>query len=152
MGIINPTLPSVNSPRGDEEVDARNALATVLGEFNGNVDQNNLKDGAVTKAKLATDALNAFLKLVVAADIKVAFGNYSTGGWGGTSVQTGAIPHGMATTPTVALVAPSAGDVGTLDMSVQVVSIGAANINYQAVSHSGNLSFPGVRIYWVAIG
>jgi hypothetical protein len=82
MGIINPTLPSVNSPRGDEEVDARNALATVLGEFNGNVDQNNLKDGAVTKAKLATDALNAFLKLVVAADIKVAFGNYVDWGLG----------------------------------------------------------------------
>lgn len=152
MGIINPTLPSVNSPRGDEEIDARNALATVLGEFNGNVDQNNLKDGSVTKAKLAADSLSAFLKLAVAADIKVAFGLFTIGGWGGVNVAAGAIPHGMATTPTVALLCPTAGDAGNLDISAQVVSIGATNVNYQAVSHSGNLNFPGVRIYWVAIG
>lgn len=57
MGIINPTLPSVNSPRGDEEIDARNALATVLAEFNGNVDAANLKNNSVTKAKAGSDLL-----------------------------------------------------------------------------------------------
>jgi hypothetical protein len=152
MGIINPTLPSVNSPRGDEEVDARNALATVLGEFNGNVDQNNLKDGAVTKAKLATDALNAFLKLIVPADIKLAFGVYVTPAWGGSGLQAGSFAHGLGTTPTTVLLSITAGDVNTLDMSVQIVGFNATNISYQGVSHSGGINFSGVRIHWVAIG
>lgn len=53
MAVINPTLPTVGDSRGPEEVDIRNALSVLLGEFNGNIDAANLKDLGVTPAKLA---------------------------------------------------------------------------------------------------
>lgn len=47
MGIIDPGLPVIGDSRGDGEVAVRNALLTLLGEFNGNIDAANLKAGVI---------------------------------------------------------------------------------------------------------
>lgn len=43
MGIVNPTMGALGGARGDGETNDRNALQTLLAEFNGNIDQNNVK-------------------------------------------------------------------------------------------------------------
>jgi hypothetical protein len=43
MATINPTLPTPGQPRGSEESDMLNAFNALLAEFNGNVDEANLK-------------------------------------------------------------------------------------------------------------
>jgi hypothetical protein len=58
MGLISPTLPTVGSEgRGAGEVDVRNALSTILTEFNGNITDANIKStAAIADSKLAAPA------------------------------------------------------------------------------------------------
>lgn len=58
MALINPTLPSPSSPRGDEENDTRAALVTILNEFNGNIDAANVKDNSLTVVELLTASMD----------------------------------------------------------------------------------------------
>src|SRR4051794_33446577 len=52
--------------------------------------------GSIAKADLATDALNAFLKLASAGDHKVKWGLFDDGGsWGLTPERIWTIPHGL---------------------------------------------------------
>jgi hypothetical protein len=46
MSLINPTLGTPGDKRGPEELDDRNALSALLAEFNGNIDNANIKGSA----------------------------------------------------------------------------------------------------------
>jgi hypothetical protein len=59
MGNINVTLPTIGQPRGAEEVDLRAALATLVGEFNGNIDAANLAPDAVGATELQAASVGA---------------------------------------------------------------------------------------------
>lgn len=65
MGLVNPTLPVLSAARGDGEVNVRNDLIALLNEFNGNIDDANIKalaniagskllNNSVAQAKLTT--------------------------------------------------------------------------------------------------
>lgn len=58
-----------------------------------------LTDAATTKAKLAPDALSAFLKLLVAADLKLAHGSDAVQWNGGTGSNVRVVSHGLGVTP-----------------------------------------------------
>jgi hypothetical protein len=68
MGLISPTLPTVGSEgRGAGEVDVRNALTTILAEFNGNITDANIKStAAIADSKLATPGNVAWRTVVQA--------------------------------------------------------------------------------------
>lgn len=111
----------------------------------------------VTKAKLATDALNTFLKLANAGDVSIKFGVSATGSFGGNPQIQWTIAHGLGRTPTVAFVTgggiatfssgggqvPIVGSVNTLDGT----SLGA--IWRTSDNASTNNSTP---VYWCVIG
>lgn len=62
MSIINPTMPTPGDPRGAEEADLANAVQTLLNEFNGNIDNANIKAAAgIDKSKLAADVQGSLL-------------------------------------------------------------------------------------------
>lgn len=81
------------------QVNAR--IAAILAQLNGNVDATNLASGGVSKSRLATDALNAFLKLNTVADKKVAWGLASMA-WTTTFGQV-TVTHGLGATPSLVL-------------------------------------------------
>lgn len=53
MGHVNPIMPVVGQPHASEDPKIRNALIALRNVINGNIDQDNLADGAVTSDKLA---------------------------------------------------------------------------------------------------
>lgn len=60
MGLISPTTPTIGAARGDEEVDVRSAIIALLNEFNGNIDNANIKAGAaIDGAKLLAASVTA---------------------------------------------------------------------------------------------
>lgn len=54
MGIINPDLPTPGDPRGHEETDMRNALAALLTEFNGGIENANVANNTLAADKLVS--------------------------------------------------------------------------------------------------
>jgi hypothetical protein len=153
MGLISRLYNFVSGTVIDsEQVDAElNQIHAVL---NGGIDSANVTDGSLALADLSTTTKNSFLKLSTVADRKEAFGVYgsgSVGSWGGTATVTGAIPHGLGTTPVNAQLTPTAGDTNAQNIAAMVISLDGTNINYRLISNGGNLSSPGVSIYWRAI-
>lgn len=78
MAQVNPTLPTLGGPRGDNEAVERNFLLALLNEFNGNVDSSNLKIGAVAADRLSTIVQNA---LVPAGSMLLHAGATAPGGY-----------------------------------------------------------------------
>lgn len=157
MTIVNPTMPTPGSPRGGEEIDLANAVQALLSDYNGNIDTTNLKDGAVTKVKLATDALNAFLKLLVPGDRKVAFGVHDNGGaaWGLVPDRVFNIPHGLLVIPSwwIAWGTKAVSTIDAQDPTVCTrISEDATNLVVkQSTLYRGNCNLPGAPVYWLAI-
>src|SRR5437762_440888 len=59
MAIISPSLPVIGGQRGDGEVALRNDVDTLLTEFNGNIDDANIKSGAgINGSKLAAGSVS----------------------------------------------------------------------------------------------
>lgn len=122
--IIDPYNFTNGEAADAEQVDAR--FAAVLGQVNGNLDETNIKDaavtnvklaaaavrqahiadGEVTKVKLAADVLNAFPQLVSAATRKVDFGRWDYTG-NGTQERFFNIFHGLGVVPQVILMQPT---------------------------------------------
>lgn len=166
-GIVSPTMPTPGQPRGGEELDLQNAVQALLNEFNGNIDAANLKDLAVPKVKLATDALNAFLKLATAADIRLDFGVFTyTPSYGGLSTFQYDVTHslkdaaGNPKVPTVVLATPSSGVAGPPisgpdEISMTVLDGSFTTTKFTVRGHNfsgGAMNFPGIRVYYLAIG
>jgi hypothetical protein len=60
MSVLNPILPTAGDPRGGEEIDTLNALAAILADYNGQINNDNLAAGAnIAWSKLANGALVA---------------------------------------------------------------------------------------------
>jgi len=123
------------------------ALTVLLQTINA-LDASNLIDDAVTKAKVATDVLNAFPKLLTPADVKMAFGS-TTVTFAGTQSRTGdTVAHGLGTTPTnvqMTVKAPNS----LQPMFASPYAIDSTNIAFAttliAATHTGT-----VTVYWVA--
>lgn len=68
--------------------------------LDGALDASNIAPGGVEKANLASDALNAFVKLNTPENRKLAFGSASISWAGGTDIsQTLTVNHGLGVTP-----------------------------------------------------
>lgn len=80
MGLISPTTPTIGAARGDEEVDSRSAIIALLNEFNGNIDDANIKTGAnINGSKLLNATVTAGKIEAQQAWQTVALGNKFTG-------------------------------------------------------------------------
>jgi hypothetical protein len=161
MPVIAPTLPTIGQFNTTEDPDIVAAFTAILGLVNGGLDDSNviadagldgakLKDASLAKAKLTTDVLNAFLKLVVPGDHKVSFGT-GTATFTATNLLTATLNHGFTpATPTIII-------PGILGASVNVACTGtnadATNlaIRVQGVNgvvlHSGDTA----QVCWLAI-
>jgi hypothetical protein len=109
-------------------------IAAILAQLNGNVDATNLAAGGVSKAKLATDALQAFLQLGTPATRRLAYGRNIPGvGFGGGNRQQFSIAHGLGTTPLFWLV--QGGPVGAASTSTgQKESVNAEKASEDATN------------------
>lgn len=54
MGLVSPALGTLGGQRGDGEAADRNALATLLAEFNGNIDSANMKNAPLVLLQTLT--------------------------------------------------------------------------------------------------
>jgi hypothetical protein len=139
---------------GEEVMDQLNAI---LAQLNGNVDATNLKDGGVSSSKLATTALNAFLKLLVPGDHKLAYGTTSVPVSGGTSGDfrstSKVIAHGLGGAPTFVLAVPNVASSGDFNagsgnrVTVGISPSGSANVNISLVGLTGQT----YTVNWLAI-
>lgn len=103
----------------------------------------------VTKSRLATDALDAFLKLAATGDHKVNFGRFVEPSWTATS-HSGTIPHGLGGIPVFALVHPDTAS-GTLRVG-SITSVDATNIAYKVEARDGtSLTSVATVVNWIAI-
>ena len=109
-----------------------------------------LANSTVPKGKLATDALNAFLKLNAAADRKVAFG---TGIITFSTVNRAFldVAHGLGTTPMLVICMPKDGGTffGGFPMDASV--IGATTFRAHAEYKETNTVSGTLHFYWVAV-
>lgn len=169
MSVVNPPTPTIGENRGDGEADVRNALIALIAEFNGNVDDSNVKAGAnlngsklldnsVLATKLETTARRLFPQLVAAlvgADHKANFGTFNSGGFGGGKTVSGVKAHGLAAAP--ALVVMCAGAIATQTPSSSAVAaswdgtVDATNFGWRLTIADGGISNNGVNVYWLAI-
>lgn len=87
---------------------------------------------------------------------RLNMGVAATGSFGGAGNITGTIAHGMATTPSVALL--TAGDIATfagganVPVEMSVIGLSATTITWRARISNGSLSNNSTPIYWLAIG
>jgi hypothetical protein len=65
VGTINPTLPTLGQPNVTEDPDLLNALTAILNEFNGNVDEANLKAAVKTALGLSDGTTSRRGKAIV---------------------------------------------------------------------------------------
>lgn len=156
MGAPTKPLPDIGELNATADAKVRDIMQELQSILTGNVDRNNLKDGETTKAKLATDALQAFLQLLVPGTHKVKFGVYDDGAsWGIAPERTLNIPHGMGGTPVWAIAwADTAVSTAsaTDPVAASLVSIDGTNIVVKLRTlQGGNCNFPGVNTYWLAI-
>lgn len=91
MGTVSPA--QVSDGTGIDASDVNNPINTIANEFNGNIDNNNVKSGAnIATAKLASDAgiITAMLADSAVTPAKIFAGNGSTWPWQtGTPLATG---------------------------------------------------------------
>ena len=158
MALIVDPYDFTNGTTADaEQVDAR--FAAVLAQVNGNIDADNLAAAGVTKAKLATDALNTFLKLVTAADLVAKFGTFATGAFAaltGSSTATGTVTHGLGRTPLYVLfgnthITNNSVSPSPLAPSVAVNGVPGATTFGWVASVEGSTN-NGCTVYWLAVG
>lgn len=153
MGVISRLYNFVaGTPAVADQVDAE--FDQILGVLNGNVDAANLAAGGVTKAKLATDALNNFLKLASTGDHKIAFGVSTLSFPGSSQSSQATIPHGLGATPVAWLalsVAPS-GNIADAVVINETQSPTSTNFFPSGRTVSGASVGPGnLSFYWIAI-
>lgn len=156
MPVPSKPVPQLNEPNATADPKTRDLLTEIVGILTDGVDRNNLKDGEVTKAKLATDALNAFLKLAGAADRKVAWGSYlDPGSWGNAPDRNVSIPHGQGVAPQwfIAWASPAVSTASSEDPVVATrKSADATNLVVKlSTLLRGNCNFPGVTTFWIGI-
>lgn len=113
-----------------------------------------IADGAITAPKLATDALNTFLKLLSAADRKVNMGTGVTPSFAGNPGANGSFAHGLGVTPmwwTAMFQQITVGGVGRIIVAADN-GRNATTINYTARTID-EAAIPGqVNFVWAAIG
>lgn len=145
----------VNGATADADQVMANLIA-LRDVINGALDAINLANGAVTRTKLATDALNAFTKLATPGDHKEAWGVDDNGGasWGGNPDRVFTIAHGLGAVPTeVQLTGHTAvSTVSGGDPTVcSIQDLDATNILVrQSTLYRGNCNFPGAPVHWRA--
>ena len=125
------------------------------------LDGTDIDAGTVALAALATDALNAFLKLTTAADREVAFGTTtvtcsSGGGSGAIAYGSASVTHGMGATPAYVLLTVTSGGSlggGNVVIGVSSSSLGATTftVNASALTPSVNNINGTVAVAWLAI-
>lgn len=113
-----------------------------------------LASQAVDKSNLATDALNAFLKLAVAADRKIAFGiasgTFSSGAFLSSMLV---VPHGLGVVPAAAGPLGAAPAVGVpVCIAYKPQAADATNLYLQAQTWNQGATTGSVAIPWLAIG
>ena len=112
---------------------------------------------AWTKAKLATDALETFLKLDTAADRKIKWGSTATGGFGGANRASFNIAHGLGVAPQFWIAfADSIGAVDTSTGAEEAVIVSrngqdTTNISVRCSLANGATASVGTTIRWVVI-
>ena len=103
MGTINPTLPTISNPNSTEDPLIRAALSTIIAEFNGNIDNNNVKSAAaIAYSKLAT--MNTGQILLGNAGVPTATtlsGDVTVSALGVTAIGTSKVTSAMITDDTI---------------------------------------------------
>lgn len=132
------------------------------------IDTAQINTGAVTKAKLATDALQTFPQLLVGASLKMAFG-VTTGSFNSVATRSrhvsGNIAHGLGVVPQRIFLQPgpqggtSGGGVPAVTedggatshaFTCVVVTFDATNFTY--IAEINGTSNNGFSVGWMAIG
>lgn len=123
---------------------------------NGAVTSDKILDGTIALADLAAAVLNNFLKLGVAGDRKVVWGQYDDGlSWGLAPDRNLAIPHGQGAVPLwwIAWANPAVSTASSED-PVIASRKSATNVNLNVKLSTllrGNCNFPAVTTYWLGI-
>lgn len=150
---------SANTPALAQEVDDR--FAPLYATFNKAIDDTNIADAALTKDLLASDALNAFLKLNTPADRAVAWGDVtvtcsSGGGVGSIAYGSADVTHGLGDTPVIVVLTVKNG--GTLADGDVILSLAASGAdtskfvaNVSAFKPAANMVNGTVKVGWLAI-
>lgn len=152
--VVDPYTATPGATIAAAEINAR--IAAILAQVNGNLDAANVKDASVTKAKLASDALQAFLQLATVGTRKVAFGSVATPAFGGTNRASGTITHGLGVAPVAVMmiagtIATFGGEAADSPVTVSWFTPTTTQISYEARIASGQ-SNNATTIYWIAIG
>lgn len=152
--VVDPYTATPGATIAAAEINAR--IAAIIAQVNGNLDAANYKDASVTKAKLASDALQAFLQLATPGTRKIKWGVSATGSLGGTPQVSWTIPHGLGTTPTVAFVIAGGistfGSVPQVPVVGSVISFDATNLTAIFRTSNNDNTNNSTPVYWVVIG
>lgn len=150
MAQVNPSLPTLGSARGDGETAVRADLVALLGEFNGNIDNANIKAaaaiagsklaaGGVGSAQLATGAVGIPQLALGAATRLLGFLNQDSPGTWGNGVSrflhttAGLVVTHTRTTATVVLIwgwRNTGGVSTTMTPTVYVDGTGQGTMNF----------------------
>jgi hypothetical protein len=168
MGLITAALPTIGQPNSSEDPTVRAALAAIIAVLNGNIDTTNIATNgvassditpaAVTKAKLATDALGAFPQLAAGlTGLGIAFGLDSVNyGGGGTSISRSASYAALSGAPKFAAAIPlGVNTSGANPMRSIITSPATSTLLSFSLVHSQPAVVVGAgtyTTYWVVIG
>jgi|GEM_PF-7080567 len=121
----------------------------------GTIDTAYVANSSITKAKLATDALNGYLKLAVAADLVAKFGHNTTGGWAGANFNEGTITHGLGRTPLYVIGAAEKINTSTPGVSAVVFSpstFTSTTFAFRVQTADEAVTSAVCNFWWLAVG
>jgi hypothetical protein len=173
MAYINPALPTIGQPNSTEDSDIVSAFSTIVSLVNGGLDTANIAplgvgtsnlaanavttlkitDANVTRAKLASDALNSFLKLATAADVKANFGT-DTALYSSATTTSLTVNHGLGVTPAFIACTPVNGGTNLFNVVPGVISASSSS-QFTVIFGNTGAAYGGgetVRFLWFALG
>lgn len=148
-----------NGKLANNAVDARvlaDGAVDTAAIVDGAVNSAKVTDGSLMRGDMNADVLNAFLKLLVPGDRKVAFAQgVDSGGWGIAPDKNFTVAHGLGAVPVFwiawASVANSSANVNDPVVATRW-SHDAVNLTMRlSTVLRGNCNFPGVLVSWLAI-
>lgn len=150
--IVDPYTANAGAVIAAAEINAR--IAAILAQVNGNLDAANIKDATVSKSKLASDALQAFLQLNSPATKKVSFGSASSPSWGNSDHVDVTLAPGFNPTHVFVI----CGTIDTFSPSVtgdvvvpSIISLGTTTTVRLRANAAGS-SNNSCSFYWIAFG
>jgi hypothetical protein len=154
--VVDPYTATPGAVIAAAEINAR--ISAILAQVNGNLDAANVKDGSVTKVKLGSDSLQAFLQLGVPATKKLRFGSVAPGAWGSVAQRDDTIAHSLAAVPDLAggIWLPGIATVSSggtvLPVVVSLFSKDGTNIVLRSRTADGATTNNAATLLWWAVG